>query len=429
MKRAAIQAYVNSEEWEELTPEEKEAYIQAVLDTELFDKWEAEDKEFKLEPDIDTYAIDKLSFGTKYLNVKANLIGGGVSGLSSYMAKVDGTAYADGTVGNAFKQGSWGTKDSGTALVGELGREILVRGGRFYTIGDEGAEFINYKRGDIIFNHKQADELFKHGKVTSGGGRGKALAGGTAFVEGNAFDGGTNGKAPSIDWSSSYSSSSKKSSSSDSADEFKETIDWIEIAIDRIERAISRLDLKASSVYKTWSSRNKNLEKEISKVGEEISLQESAYERYIKEADSVGLSASWAKKVRDGKVDIETIKDEKLADKISQYSDWYGKALDCKDAIDELKESESELYKTAFDSVVTQYEGILSVVEHERSMLEEYISQAEESGYLVSVKYYEALMNTERSNIKKLEEEKAALLESLREAVASGAIEKGSEAW
>ena len=67
---------------------------------------------------------------------------------------VNGTAHVNGTTGRAFKQGSWGTKNSGTALVGELGAETLVRQGRYYVIGSEGAEFIKYRKGDIIFNHK-----------------------------------------------------------------------------------------------------------------------------------------------------------------------------------------------------------------------------------------------------------------------------------
>lgn len=70
--------------------------------------------------------------------------------------EVNGTANANGTAnsGRAFARGNWGIKGSGTALVGELGMETLVRGGHFYTIGDNGAEFIKYKQGDIIFNHK-----------------------------------------------------------------------------------------------------------------------------------------------------------------------------------------------------------------------------------------------------------------------------------
>lgn len=62
-------------------------------------------------------------------------------------------------------------------------------------------------------------------------------------------------------------------------------------------------------------------------------------------------------------------------------------------------------------------------------MLEEAITQSEKHGYITSVKYYEALINNEQDNILKLQQKKVELLKSLNDAVNSGAIVKGSEAW
>ena len=74
--------------------------------------------------------------------------------------------------------GAYGTTNSpgGTTLVGELGTELVVSGNRYYTVGDFGAEFVNLKKGDIVFNHRDTARL---------------LAGyegirGTALAEGNA---------------------------------------------------------------------------------------------------------------------------------------------------------------------------------------------------------------------------------------------------
>ena len=101
-------------------------------------------------------------------------------------ANANGTAFSGGsTSGLAFKQGDWGIKGSGTALVGELGAETLVRSGKYYLIGENGAQFIQYRPNDIIFNHKQTEELFKYGKVLSDGGRGKVYANGSAFAQGS----------------------------------------------------------------------------------------------------------------------------------------------------------------------------------------------------------------------------------------------------
>lgn len=289
---------------------------------------------------------------------------------SNGFSDVNGTAHANGTTGRAFKQGNWRTKKSETALTGELGREIIVTpNNEWYTVGDNGAEFVNVPRGSIVFNHKQTEELLSNGKVTSNGGRAKTFVSGTAFAGGSRGFGGfgkvvamtdggggtkkttkktkketveetieeTYGTKSSKNGSSgsggtgSSSKTSKTSSTTSSGggggggsskEEFKETLDWIETKIDRIERAIDKLDLKANSVYKNWSTRNKALSEEIVKVGEEIDIQQAGYERYLKEANNVGLSASWAEKVRNGKIDIETIKDEDLAEKIKEYQQW-----------------------------------------------------------------------------------------------------------
>ena len=76
--------------------------------------------------------------------------------------KSNGTASADGTAiaGHSFAKGNWGIKDSGTALVGELGQELLVRNGHYYTIGDDSAEFVRYQKGDIIFIPKDSEIVF-----------------------------------------------------------------------------------------------------------------------------------------------------------------------------------------------------------------------------------------------------------------------------
>lgn len=85
----------------------------------------------------------------------------------------------------------------------------------------------------------------------------------------------------------------------------KEAFDWIEIVIDRIERAIERLRTAAASAYKSLKTRLGATADEIDKVNQEIATQQQAYDRYIKEANSVGLSSSLAEKVRNGTIDID----------------------------------------------------------------------------------------------------------------------------
>lgn len=93
---------------------------------------------------------------------------------AEYKAKY-GSAHVAGT---ANVQGNWGVREAGRSLVGEEGQELWVhRGtGKFETVGDNGAEFINVQKGDLIFNHEQTKQLLRDGQISS---RGQALANGT----------------------------------------------------------------------------------------------------------------------------------------------------------------------------------------------------------------------------------------------------------
>lgn len=355
-------------------------------------------------------------------------------------AHVNGTAFADGSNHKKFKSGNWGTEDSGTALMGELGQETIVRDGHFFTVGDNGAEFVKYRKGDIIFNHKQTEELFKNGYVTSGGGRGRAYADGTAFARGSSGYGGwgrpgtgsynynvSSGNSKST--KSTKSSKSSDSKASEEAEKFEEVLDWIAIAIDRIEREIKNLDTVASSTFRGWSERTDALNKQIAQTRNEIDLQQRAYDRYMKAANDVGLDAGWAQKVRDGKVDVELITDENIADKVKQYQEWYEKALDARDAVIELTEAESQLFQQRFDNVSEKFDGYLGVIEHEKNMLDEFVSQSEARGYITSQKYYEALSKNTNDRIVELKKQRDEMTAEMNAAVDSGAIEKYSQSW
>lgn len=74
----------------------------------------------------------------------------------------------------------------GKTLVGEIGNELVVNPhtGKWYTVGDNGAEFVNLPHGAIVFDHEKTQRLLKNGFV---GGYGDAL------VSGNAMDAGSPG--------------------------------------------------------------------------------------------------------------------------------------------------------------------------------------------------------------------------------------------
>lgn len=356
-------------------------------------------------------------------------------------ARASGTAHARGT---AMAHGYWGTKNSGVALGGELGTELLVRDGHYYTIGENGAGFFNYKKGDIIFNAEQTEQIFKYGRIKYGKNRGNALATGTAF------DSGSGGKrrrktsstySPGSSSSSSSSSNSYKSSSSyngnktasskasSSADDFAEDLDWIEVLLDRIERRIKSLARIAESTFKSLTTRTSTLGEEIATVADKIDYQHQAYDEYMHAAETISLDESYKALVREGKINLETITDKELNEKIKQYKDLYDKALDARDAVDELHESMAQLYQDNFDNVQEEYNNQLKLYEHLTNTYQNGVEQLEQKGYLISTEYYTALSNVEKQNISILNKQLDDMVDAMSDAMNSGEIEEYSSAW
>lgn len=221
------------------------------------------------------------------------------------------------------------------ALVGEVAPELLVRNGQAQLIGKRGAEFMNLKKGDVIFNHIDTEKLLNG----IGGIRGKLIGGG--FVNGtllsHAYSKSTGSKTTIIggtnnDWTNRHSSSgsssgsnssgSNDSSTQDKADEFLETIDWIEVKINRCEEAIARLNKTEENTFSGWTLRTTALNDEIAKTADEIEWATQGYKRYLQQANSVALSEDYKRKVRNGEINIEDITDEDLYNKIQDYQTW-----------------------------------------------------------------------------------------------------------
>ena len=322
------------------TPSDKDASVKYKVDASAVNQWNAPDKTATLTYNITTAGTLP---GNKNRTLTYTIKTEGSAG-------VNGTAHADGTTvtsyrfnwnGQANASGNWGIKKGGTSLVGELGQEILVRGSKFYTIGDNGAEFIQTRPGDIIFNHKQAESLLKNGYVTS---RGKMI-GGNANVYGSAYSSGSGGlgrpSRPSYSMDDSYASKNSSSDKSDSstkkaaeatqkaaesvseaADEFEESFDEIEILLDRMDRSLQKLTDSIETYSYDLSKQSSVSDQAMNQIRNNLATLQQAYNRYIQEANSVGLDEAWASKVRDGSINIETVTDESLMDQIKDYQNW-----------------------------------------------------------------------------------------------------------
>lgn len=318
----------------------------------------------------------------------------------------NGNAFAHGSVkklsSRALASGNLGADYSGTTLTSELGPELLVRGNRWTLLGENGAQFTNIKRGDIVFNHQQTADLLSKGSTNSRAsikGGMSAFAHGTAFASGHrvtgsgAFQGGA---ASGYKKHSSGSSSTKKHTSSTKRntkatdkntsskkkntkatnkntkkklslakliDSVGKQFDFIAIKLDRAAAATEKFANMINDYVKS-DTKTKALWNQYKSVGTEISTNKKAASKYKSEASSFASKAikkapktkSTSKKknqaklkkyfarVRSGSININTISNDNMCSAVEHYQELYEKYLSCTQAAQQLKNTQRELF-------------------------------------------------------------------------------------
>ena len=296
--------------------------------------------------------------------------------------KYNGTANA---IGSARAFGDWSVGKNETSLVGELGRETIVRNGRYFTVGDKGAEFVSLRPNDIVFNHKQTEELFKNGHVTSNGGRarlvGESYAFGSAFSSGSPWRLGNIGNGnissptnysstPTASSSNNTSQTNNNSSSNSSAEKATENlVDFIKILYDRVSRLA---DLAEKAIDRAVGLVNKQAQATdaIDKVRTELSTAQRAADEYFALAKNVELADDYKRKIREGNLSIENITDENTKDAISKYQSYWesyqeysDKTLDLQDKLTDLAEKRLSIIEDEYDALTEINDAIKDVAD------------------------------------------------------------------
>ncbi len=240
-------------------------------------------------------------------------------------------ALGNAQIGHSFSSGTIGAPKTETALINELGNETIIdpEKGTYEVVGG-GAQFRKIKKGQIILNHLQTKALQKFGKISSFG---KMLFGGNANMKGSSYVGGIVGgtnPATGKSYQNSSNSNTVKKATEEAAKETaeqakevsEEVFDWIEKRIEYFKRKFDKWIKQAESAV-TSGFITKYYKKATNAIKKELSTYGKAYNRYMKEANAVGLDKKYRDKVKNGTIDIETIQDEALADKIQKYQEWY----------------------------------------------------------------------------------------------------------
>ena len=318
----------------------------------------------------------------------------------------NGNAFAHGSVrklsSRALASGNLGADYSGTTLTSELGPELLVRGNRWTLLGENGAQFTNIKRGDIVFNHQQTADLLSKGSTNSRAsikGGMSAFAHGTAFASGHrvtgsgAFQGGAasgykkhssgssstkkhtestkknteatkkNTDSKKKDSKATDKSAKKKSKFATLLDNMGKQFDFIAIAIDRAATATENFanmindyvkpEVKQSALWNQYKS-----------TGKEISVNQQAASKYKSEASSFASKAiktvpktknsskkknqkrlrTYFERVRNGSMNINTIKNDNMRSAVESYQNLYEKYLQANSAAQQLKNTQRDLF-------------------------------------------------------------------------------------
>lgn len=444
--------------------------VKAGVDKSQVDGYQPSDKSSKVKYKVDSSAVDAFKPANKNATVTYSVVVTGQGNIPgdktrtlTYNIKTNGsvspangtahslgTAHAKGTT-NVSSNGNWGLrKDEPRALVNELKPEIIVRDGEPFIVNGGDPAFTSLKKDDIVFNGEQSEALLKNGYVT--GSHGKLAYEGGAHSLGSAFSNGTgkfnvkssgskanstsskkkNTSSSGAKSSGSSNKSSSNSSSDSSKDKTEEVIDWIEIyfnemsrateiAVDNIDRAIG-LASKQAKAYEA-----------IGKVQEEITANQRAADKYLAKANSVGLNETYASKVRNGTLDIETITDEDLKKKIDDYKTYYKDYEDSLDKVRDLEDKLSDLAEKRLEIIEKEYDAIIDIndaikdVADAKIELNDALGTAIDNGDNISNlnKSIKAQEDTYNQLTKKLNEYQAEVNSQL----SSGLLKQGSEAY
>lgn len=280
-----------------------------------------------------------------------------------------GSANASGTAavrGTAMASG-------GKTLVGELGMETVVdpNKSQWYTVGENGAEFVTLPENAIVFNHKQTKELLDSGHIES---RGEAMALGNLMKLVMVTDSGTGGsskkststvkksdsasssgsKKPTTSTKSSSKKSSSKKSSSSSSSKTESQLESLKKKYEELNKETEHLIEHQEFLYKQaqngldYSGMEKSLEEQVVLYKKLMSDSQAAVKDMI------------SKGAKDTDEELQTMEKaywdayDKLYETLDKINSLYVDAL--QDKIDNIQKAYDNLAKAAED--FNSYGGI-----------------------------------------------------------------------
>ena len=202
----------------------------------------------------------------------------------------------------------------GRTLVGELGNELVVNphSGKWYTVGDNGAEFVNLPKDAIVFDHRKTKKLLDQGFI---GGRGVALASGTAmdsgspgrgsYVGGNGYSVGQDPRVKST-YKATKASTKATKDNSKALEENKKALEKQKTALEKQKTALE----KESNKLKIYGQAAINeIEKREKALNKEKDAQDKAFEAEIEALNKKKTALQKANNEEDRAIKLAELKD------------------------------------------------------------------------------------------------------------------------
>ena len=339
-----------------------------------------------------------------------------------------------------------GTKNApqGTALVGELGPEIIVdKKTGTWRLAEE-PQLTKLSKGDIVFTAQETAKILKGavapltGNSYAVGLNNKRFVSSFAMI---AHDGTAYAPKPAPNRISPSNSSNKSSGSGsgensspsldDILDKLNGLYDWVERALEVAAKATQ--DIIDSVAEKIGAiGKNRAIEDALVKTAQEITLNEQGYAKYMETASRVqretGLSQELVNLIQNGAINIADYDDE-TKKKIEAYQEWFNKAEAVKETIEDLKDQQIELSRQKLDNIVNYYNLLKdrtdAAIESSESLRELMVATGKEitaSDYAKDI----SLMNEQ---LAKLQEERYAYTTEMNRLMSAGYITADSDAW
>lgn len=347
------------------------------------------------------------------------------------------TIYADGT---AHASGNWGLPQAeDDALVGELGRETVVdpKTGKYYTVGDNGAEFVDLPKNAIIFNHKQTEELFKNGHINS---RGKAYSEGNAHVTivpdytTPTYYSGAKNDNFWTDWSDAADSLSDAGDDlSDAANDFEEMFDWFAVLLEEIDDDLNYMSAALENAVGI-SAKNDIQEQMINVNKFKLTELGEGYKLYADYAAE--LLGKVPEQYRDlaekGGVALTHFLGEanqEVVEAINNYREWAQKASDVRTQQQQVKKEITSISLEKVQTIADEYDRVITKITTLNDLLQANVDLIEEQGERTSAVMYEEMIKNSSKELDELQKKRDAMQKEFDAQVSAGNIDVGSEEW